>query len=90
MQSAVKKKTQTLEEGRQRPTLEEQISALVEQADAIRERADELLDLFAEKVRPRSVPRDSVRRIWEAKSLIHCPIRALKAGMKEVGVDLDR
>ena len=71
-------------------TLEEQISALVEQADAIRERADELLDLFAEKVRPRSVPRDSVRRIWEAKSLIHCPIRALKAGMKEVGVDLDR
>src|SRR5262249_17429257 len=52
--------------------------------------SDGHLDLFAEKVRPRNVPRDSVRRIWEAKSLIHCPIRALKAGMKEVGVDLDR
>jgi len=89
MRSAVKK-TQTLEEGRQRPTLEEQISALVAQADAVHARADELLDLFAEKVRPRNVPRDSVRRIWEAKSLIHCPIRALKAGMKEAGFDLDR
>jgi hypothetical protein len=81
MRSAVKKKTQTLEE---------EIEALVAQTDALRERADELLNSFADKYRPRNMPRDSVRRIWEAKSLVHCPILALKAGMKEVGFDLDR
>jgi hypothetical protein len=64
-------------------TIEEEIEALVSQADAMRERADELLDLFAEARRPSGVPRDSMRRLWEAKSLRHCFFTALDVASKE-------
>jgi hypothetical protein len=36
------------------------------------------------------IPRDSIRRLWEARALTHCPVLALKAAMKEAGFDLDR
>jgi hypothetical protein len=65
------------------PSIEQEIAALVEQSEAMRERADELLDLFAEKSRPPGIPRDSMRRLWEARALRHCPFTALDVAMKE-------
>jgi hypothetical protein len=65
------------------PSIEEEIEALVAQADAMRDRADALLDLFADKRRPSGIPRDSMRRLWEAKSLRHCPFTALDVAFKE-------
>jgi hypothetical protein len=67
------------------PTLEQEISALVEQSDAMRERAEELLDLYAEKHRPPGVPGPMLRRMWETRSLNHDPILALKYALKETG-----
>ena len=74
--SAVKKKI---------PTLEQEISALVADAEAMRERADELLDLYAEKRRPPSLPAPMLRRMWETKSLTHDPILALQYALQENG-----
>jgi len=67
------------------PTLEQEILALIEQTDSMRERAEELLDLYAEKHRPPGVPGPNLRRMWEARSLNHCPILALKYALKETG-----
>ena len=75
-QSAVKKKA---------PTLEREIAELVADAEAMRERADELLDLYAEKHRPPNVPAPMIKRMWETKSLTHDPILALEYALKETG-----
>jgi hypothetical protein len=67
------------------PTLEQEISALVADAEALRERADQLLDLYAEKRRPASLPGPMLRRMWETKSLTHDPILALSFALQEAG-----
>ena len=66
-------------------TLEQEISTLVADAEALRERADELLDRFAESRRPSGVPAGALRRMWENKSLTHDPILALSFALQEAG-----
>jgi len=65
------------------PTLEQEVLALVEQSEAMRARAEDLLDQYAEAKRPPGIPGPNLRRLWEAKSLTHDPVLALKYGIKE-------
>ena len=65
-------------------TLEDRARALVADAEAAREEAEELLTLLSEKHRPSGLPGPIVRRMWEARSLVHDPIRALDFALKEI------
>jgi hypothetical protein len=74
VRSAARKKKPT-------PTLEDRAAALIEEAEVLREEAEEILTALADKLRHSNMPRDSLKRIWEAKALIHCPVLALKAAL---------
>ena len=77
MRSAAKKNTLTLEQ---------EITAIVKQSEALRDRAEGALEEFAELRRGPSLPRDSLLRLWEAKALTHCPFRALQVAMRGAGI----
>jgi len=66
------------------PTLEDRAAALVEEAEVLREEAEEILNALAEKKRHSNMPRDSLKRIWEAKALVHCPAVALKVALGQM------
>ena len=67
-------------------TLEQEIVELVADAEAMRERADELLTLLSERRRPPGVPGPMLRRMWETRSLTHDPVLALEYALKEMGI----
>ena len=66
------------------PTLEDRAAALVEEAEVLRKEAEELLNALAEKKRHSNMPRDSLKQIWSARAVIHCPAMALKVALGQI------